>query len=317
MSCYCPLEAYWSKGVNVNGNRYLVFNKKDAAQPDDVLRIPCGRCIGCRLARSAEWAVRCVHESKLYSHNCFITLTYSPEFLPSDGSLIKKDFQDFMKLLRYYHSGIDAVVGDTGKISYPIRYFMCGEYGDKSSRPHYHACLFNFDFPDKELWKTSFSGDKLYTSEILNKIWGKGYCVIGDVTFDSAAYVARYIMKKINGADAEDHYTNYDDVTGEVLSVLVPEYTNCSLGIGKAFIEKFTSDVFPRDYCVIGDHKFPVPKYYMSWLKKTDICMFEDIKEKRLDFMRSVPQDDDRRLFDRWKVKQAQIKLLERNYDND
>ena len=151
--------------------------------------VPCGQCIGCRLERSRQWAIRCVHEASLHTDNCFITLTYSPDCLPSDGSLNHDDFQKFFKRLRKHIA------------PKKIRYYMCGEYGEdlqqpsKLGRPHFHACLFGLDFDDKQLYIVR-DDVKLYTSATLEKIWGKGFVTIGDVTFESAAYVARYIAKK-------------------------------------------------------------------------------------------------------------------------
>jgi len=221
--------------------------------------VPCGRCIGCRLERSRQWALRCVHEASLYERNTFITLTYDPENLPPSGTLVKKDFQDFMKRLRR---------------KYPdkIRYFHCGEYGEQLARPHYHACLFNFDFADKLLWKKSDGGD-LYVSESLNEIWGLGLCVLGSVTFDSAAYVARYVLKKhsenVKTEAAYYHWENHyvDRDTGLIRD---PEYITMSRGgrkkgshgIGASWMKEFAGDVYPEDSVVVKGIKMRPPKYY-------------------------------------------------------
>ena len=157
--------------------------------------------------------MRCHHEASLYQDNCFITLTYSDEHLPSDKSLHVDHFQKFMKRLRK-------------RFGEGVRYYHCGEYGEKYMRPHYHACLFNFDFPDKKIWKEN-NGNRLYISESLSELWPFGFVTIGDVTFESAAYVARYIMKKVNGDLAESHYERVDWDTGEVYH-LKPEYTTMS-----------------------------------------------------------------------------------------
>ena len=234
MTCYHPMEGYRGKEITKTGKRKIVFNANDALGTCSLFRVtlPCGQCIGCRLERSRQWAIRCVHEASLYDDNCFITLTYSDENLPPYGSLVKKDFQDFMKRLRKRFSN--------------VRYYHCGEYGSKTKRPHYHAILFNIDFPDKELL-TINNDQRLYTSEILSKIWGKGICSIGSVTFESAAYVARYIMKKANGDDAELKYCHVDD--DGVWNSIEPEYTTMSRrpGIGKEWFDKFKSDVYPND----------------------------------------------------------------------
>ena len=129
----------------------------------------------------------------MWEENCFITLTYSDEYLPWDGSLNKKHFQDFMKRLRKWEQ------------HKPIRYFHCGEYGEQLQRPHYHALIFNHEFDDRELW-TESEGIRTYTSKQLDKLWPWGFSTIGDLNWDTAAYTSRYIMKKMTGEQADDHY---------------------------------------------------------------------------------------------------------------
>jgi hypothetical protein len=232
MPCYSPLDGWLSKDRNPSGKRSIVFTKSEALV-DRPVKLPCGRCIGCRLEKSRQWAVRMMHEASLYEENCFITLTY--EKMPPNDSLNKKHFQDFMKRLRKAYGGRT------------IRYFHCGEYGENFGRPHYHAILFNLDFNDKKYWSI-VNGNKYYTSEKLNKIWGKGYCIIGSVSFDSAAYVARYVTKKITGEAAFEHYTDFDRETGEITRERDPEYATMSRrpGIGSVWLDKFKTDVYPN-----------------------------------------------------------------------
>jgi len=145
-----------------------------------------------------------------------------------------------------------------------IRFYMAGEYGEQFGRPHYHACMFNFDLPDKKLWKKE-RDHPLYTSESLQDLWGMGFTSIGGVTFQSAAYVARYIMKKVTGEPAEDHYTWSDPETGEI-HTRKPEFTNMSRrpGIGSQWINTYMSDVFPRDFMVVNGKKVSPPRYYTN-----------------------------------------------------
>ena len=243
MPCYHPLTAYRGRRTS-SGKSEILFDKSQALKVGSGLSIqlPCGQCIGCRLERSRQWAMRCHHEASLYQDNCFITLTYSDEHLPSDKSLHVEHFQKFMKRLRK-------------RFGEGVRYYHCGEYGEKYMRPHYHACLFNFDFPDKKIWKEN-NGNRLYVSESLSELWPFGFVTIGDVTFESAAYVARYIMKKVNGDLAESHYERVDWETGEVYQ-LKPEYTTMSRrpGIGSNWFAKFKDDIFPQDYVVINGKK--------------------------------------------------------------
>jgi hypothetical protein len=185
-----------------------------------------------------------MHEASLYMDNCFITLTYNDEHLPAGKTLVKADFQKFMKRLRKQF----------GK---GIRYFHCGEYGDVNGRPHYHACIFNFDFPDRRLYKLN-NGFRIDTSEILDQLWSDdrgiiGLSTVGDVTFQSAAYVARYVMKKITGDKAAEHYGNR-----------LPEYCTMSRrpGIGRVWYDKFKEDVYPSDGVVVNGKEVRPPRFY-------------------------------------------------------
>src|SRR4051794_29862641 len=101
MPCFRPLKGYRARVTNPDtGKRSIVFNARKGFN-DLPVDLPCGQCIGCRLERSRQWAIRCSHEAKLHEENCFITLTYAPEHLPPGGTLVVKDFQDFMKRLRF------------------------------------------------------------------------------------------------------------------------------------------------------------------------------------------------------------------------
>ena len=123
MPCYFPIPA-WRHA----GQAKLVFTAPRAGQNViETLHVPCGQCVGCRLKRSREWALRCVHEASLYSRNSFITLTYNNENLPNPPSLRVRDFQLFVKRLRKKFDGIDEVIDADGLVSKPIRFFQCGE----------------------------------------------------------------------------------------------------------------------------------------------------------------------------------------------
>ena len=170
------------------------FVSRNKAGVEGTLELPCGQCIGCRLERSRQWAMRCLHEASLYDRNAFITLTYDDSHLPPGGSLSYPDFQRFMKRLRR-------------RIGSKVRFYAGGEYGEQGTiRPHFHACLFGYDFPDKVFFKRSASGDKLYTSKLLESLWPYGISSVGDVTFQSAAYIARYCVAKRTGDAAKSWY---------------------------------------------------------------------------------------------------------------
>jgi hypothetical protein len=302
------MTAWYSKQVNKTGKRSLVFSPKAAEQPDDPVEISCGQCIGCRIDRSKQWATRCVHEASLYENNCFITLTFSPEHLEqreNPWSLDVRDWQLFMKRLRK-------------KFGSKIRFFHCGEYGDKNGRPHYHACLFNFDFPDKVLWKET-NGYRLYISESLSDLWPYGFSTIGDVTFESAAYVARYIMKKITGELAETHYTYMDETTGELHSIK-PEYITMSRrpGLATDWYKKYKTDLYPSDFITIQGRKLKVPKFYDKKLELEDIETYDEIKERRkITALDHHENNTYERLQVREQITKLKLDRLPRNHDED
>lgn len=257
MACFSPLKGYYSATKNKSGKRSVVFSRSGALV-DMPVELPCGQCIGCRLERSRQWAMRCVHEASLHPDNIFITLTYDNENLPPHGSLYYRHYQLFMKrLLVHTARHTDRPLG--------VRFYMCGEYGESFGRPHYHAILFNYDLPDKKLWKLE-RGNPLYTSQTLTDLWTHGHTSVGSVTFESAAYVARYIMKKVTGPAAENHYNTIDPETGEVLAERTPEFTNMSRrpGIAAKWFDKYMDDVFPDDFVVLRGKKVSPPRYYTS-----------------------------------------------------
>lgn len=314
MPCFHPLTGWRSRQVNPSGKRSLVFVRENGYVDLPVV-IPCSQCIGCRLERSRQWAVRCVHEASLYEQNCFITLTYDNEHLPPNGTLVLEDFQKFMKRLRKrFGSG--------------IRFFHCGEYGEKFSRPHYHACIFNFDFPDKELWSVR-DGVPLYISEALSDLWSDcdpvnprplGFSTIGSVTFESAAYVARYITKKVIGDLASSHYEVVDSVSGEVIGSRKPEYTTMSRrpGIGGSWFDRFSSDVYPGDFVVLEDRKFRPPKYYDRRFELDDPDGFRKVvlDRKRTSLSRADDNSVDR-LAVREELQFLKFDRLKRGYERD
>ncbi len=196
-----------------------------------------------------------------------------------------------------------------------IRFYHCGEYGEKTARPHYHACLFGFDFPDKRLFKRGRQPEwDLYTSEILTEVWGMGHCVIGAVTFQSAAYVARYIMKKITGDAAEAHYEVIDPDTGEIVQ-RQPEYTTMSRrpGIGAGWLERFHSDVYPADMVIVNGKKMRAPLYYDRQFELTNPKDFRHMKGKRKrKAKKHAANNTPERLRIREKVQDLKVKQLKR-----
>jgi hypothetical protein len=306
MPCYRPIDGYYSRIVNASGKRSIVFNPSQGLV-DRPVTISCGQCIGCRLEYSRKWAVRCMHEAQLHDRSSFITLTYNDANLPENNSLDVAEFQRFMKRLRH-HVGVK------------LRYFHCGEYGDNFGRPHYHACIFGYDFPDRKLW-TVRNGVSLYRSELLDTIWGNGFCSVGDVTFQSAAYVARYVTKKVTGEKAHDHYRVVDKTTGELLFDRSREYVTMSRrpGIGKKWFEKFGGDIYRHDELIVNGFPSRPPKYYDGLYEIENPDGFRRVRRKRLALAETDQvqfESSPDRLAAREKVKQFQVKFLSRSYEN-
>lgn len=232
----------------------------------------------------------------MHSRNCFLTLTYSDEHLPSDYSIDLRTLQLFLKKLREF--------ADTR-----IRFFGAGEYGDKEQRPHYHALIFNYDFNDKILY-TIKNKNKIYTSPSLSKIWPYGFSTIGSANYQTAAYCARYTLKKIGGDLAAEHYTRVHPLTGKLVTVQ-PEFSTQSRGrkeergLGYSWFQKYKSDVFPSDFVIVDGKKHPVPKYYLKLL--------EEDERKRIKRRRDVstkgekPATKERR----WNTTRARLKVRE------
>lgn len=286
MPCYKPLDAYKTK---INGKNKITFTWQFGAER---IRLPCGQCIGCRLERSREWAVRIMHEASLHEVNSFLTLTYDDANLPNAIYSLQKpptDMQKFLKRLRKAY----------GK----IRYYYCGEYGDLLLRPHYHACVFGYRPTDGVRVSA-----RLWRSDTLSRIWGLGHTVYGDVVFDSAAYVARYITKKITGDRAGDHYGDR-----------APEHCQMSLkpGIGADWIKKYWQDVYNNDILYIhGNQKCRPAKYYDKLYDLQNHEKMEEIKCKRMEKAKMCPDNSRRRLRDREIIKLTKIKTFTRGYEN-
>lgn len=291
MPCFTPLKAYRAQGGQI------VFDSR-GGWSDRPLELPCGQCVGCRLERSRQWALRCVHEAQMHERNSFVTLTYSPANLPADGGLHVEDWQKFAKRLR-------KAIG-------PFRFFHCGEYGPENLRPHYHALLFGEDFSgDRVLCSSGRGANALFRSRLLEETWGHGFVTLGAVTFESAAYVARYVMKKATGALAEERYVRYDSNTGECWEVR-PEYVTMSRrpGIGASWFEKFRGDVFPADEVVYGGRRYRPPRYYTSKLPE-DVVKALSCERRRKAALRAEDLTPER-LRVREQVAEARLSRLER-----
>lgn len=335
MPCYSPLKGY--KDPDTGG---LTFRRKHKFS--EKMEVACGSCLGCRLDYSRMWAVRIVHESTLHEHaggNCFVTLTYRSLYecsddqvdrrlyVPDDWSLNPGHFRNFMKRLRKWFA------------PQRIRYFQVGEYGRKCrheidleqfscpycflGRPHHHAALFNCSFPDLEVYDNR-DGEYRYTSPLLEQIWGFGFVDVGELNYASAAYGARYILKKVNGVRAFDHYMQYDD--NGCAYWLHPEYCTMSrgnaaskgkrCGIGADWFYEYREDVFPSDEVPVPGFGIvqKVPRYYEEIFKEERPLSMDEIKAVRRKFKEEHESEyTPERLMDKYRVKLAQVHQLKRD----
>lgn len=233
MSCYHPLRAR----RDASGLRFLtwraveVFERDPELDRSDILLLPCGRCIGCKVERGSTWAMRIMHEASLHDVNSFVTLTYSDEHLPYGDvpTLDGRDLQLLWKRMR--------------KNEISFRYFACGEYGSETGRPHYHAILFGWR-PELRSQVTS----RTYDSAELAQYWYKGGSTVGEVNEATAAYVAQYALKKMYGKRERELGRKHEFIT-------------MSKGIGRGWLEKYSSDL-DRGYVQTAKKKVRLPRYY-------------------------------------------------------
>lgn len=327
MPCYHPLKAFYTRGLD--GKLQLRFLSKfydengkvdsfgfgqspdlarllsvaDVSINKDIVSIPCGRCVGCRLDYSAAWALRCQLESSFCKEDeCwFFTLTYDDEHIPvnsrdfsidpSTGEFLEgvqqlsytlnsSDLQLFNKRLREYFSREYNVKN--------IRFFASGEYGSKTFRPHYHVIYFNLPIPDLVQYRygpysTMKDGRKyqLFESDIISKLWGKGLVCIGRCNFHTCAYTARYVMKKQKGENADSFYNALN---------VEPEFSRCSRmpGIGFNYYEKHKDKIYQTDEVLAVDsnglaRSFSPPKYFDRLYQKENPIEYMRIQERRLE----------------------------------
>jgi len=289
VTCVSPLTAYQSYDGSIT------FHMKKGFDEKRQLNLPCGRCVGCLLERSRQWAVRIMHEVSMHAQSCFITLTYDNYHLPKTdkghATLEHRDFQLFMKALRKRFSGTT------------IKFFMCGEYGNLG-RPHYHAILFGVDFNDRNFAGHSPSGFSYDSSNILSDIWKRGFVSVGKVTFESAAYVARYILKKINSRNFE--------------YMVKPEYIKMSLreAIGKKWLMAYKEEVLVHDGVMSRGYMSKPPRYYDKILSKLEPTRWEEVKEKR-EFDGYARREDNTpdRLLVKEEIIQQKLNKFKRNLD--
>jgi len=292
MACFKPLKGW--KQLHGEG---ITFNPDQSAGIK--MQVPCGQCIGCRVEHSRAWALRCVHEAQTHEQNCFITLTYDDEHLPQYGELRKDHWQKFIKSLRKRLS------------PRKVRYFHCGEYGEQLQRPHYHALLFGWTPSDKELHSTR-DGIPLYVSPMTQKLWGRGFVTIGELNYQTAAYTARYTMKKLSG---DRYFTPVIDFSTGEINELQNCYATMSRrpGIGRDWIEQFKTDVYPWDTVIHDGLENKTPRFYDKYLEQTHAEEYQSIKEARKARSKDYAADNTpERLIVRENCLTAKINKLER-----
>lgn len=335
MSCYHPLKAL-AVGKTMNGktqykfiNDYFLINyKMRTGKPfpeDKIQYLPCGQCLGCRLDYSRQWANRCMLELQYHESSFFVTLTYDDFHVPrswytdpSTGeafqslTLQKRDFQLFMKRLRKRFS------------DQHIRFFMCGEYGGQTMRPHYHAIIFGLKLDDLVEYKKSPQGFSYYNSPSLQACWSDqegrpiGYAVVADVSWESCAYTARYILKKQKGDEAH-FYTDFN---------IQPEFTLMSRkpGIARQYFDDHP-DIYDYDFINLKTEKkglkFKPPRYYdnlfdienperMSEIREIRQKMAQSAQKMKLE-RTSLSVEEMNEVSER--VKASQIKSLQRRIE--
>lgn len=359
MVCFHPIKAFYPLKTTSDGKRYLLFGRRRYLEqftshiPEPILKdlksiyngsnmyddpinfpiyydidgnekgynikVPCGKCIGCRLDYSRNWATRSVHEAFMYEHykDCaFVTLTFNDDMLyrrSNPHSLNKTAFRSWIKRLR------KAVYANYGK---EFRIMCCGEYGAKHKRPHYHMLIYGFNFPDKKVfnYRRIHGKDVLYyRSPFLEDIWRPayssdsfGYSVLGEVTFESSAYVARYVTKKLFGAVAEKVYKDIE-----------PEFliTSRRKGLGYNYLLQYYKNIFELGYVMLPNgHKAPIPRYYVNCLKDIDEDLYTkyriDCQSKMYDnlFVDSLDESIER-LKCREELKLMKLDILKRQYE--
>jgi len=243
------------------------IRKPTPGYPGRKQTVPCGTCLLCREEQARQWAVRIAHHAQQEEKNCFLTLTYDEAHTPPDGGLDYEDLVLFWKRARKRYG--------------QLKYYAVGEYGDKTNRPHYHACVFGHDFTeDRILIKKA--PNMLWTSVDLARCWGNGFVSIGALTYESARYVASYVTKKLK---TKQTYRSVDEETGELVALQQPR-PFMSRNIARPWWEKWNAGVAAHDRVVINGTQQKPPRAYDRWLKEVDEERMGEIKSKRMEMMK-------------------------------
>lgn len=312
LSCFHPLyRLVMPYSTNVNTGKpvgriipYLEVPNYLNNPNFELQTVPCGKCIGCRLQRSREWANRCMLELEYHKSAYFVTLTYNDEHVPTvyypdpdtgealpAHTLRKRDFQLFMKRLRFKFS------------DQKIRFFACGEYGPETMRPHYHVILFGLELHDTVPWSRSPQGFQYYLSQQMQEVWSVrnapsrygsincltadpeyfcdpiGHILVSEVSWETCAYVARYCTKKLTG-EASEFYDVHN---------IEPPFSLMSThpGIAKQWFVDHP-DCYNYEYISVstptGGRKFRPPRYFDKLYDVVEPEHMAEIKESRQRF---------------------------------
>lgn len=267
MACESPMRAY----ARADGSGVSFYKRKDPqywVQPYTGLAIPCGHCILCREEQARQQAVRIEHEARMWVESSFVTLTYEDKHLPKYGSLRYADTTKFWKRIRMHLHRQKL-----GK----LRYYMVGEYGDETLRPHYHACIFGQAFIQDRIF-IRHKPTPLWTSPLLQELWGLGQVSVGALTFETARYAASYVTKKLV---SKQQYVRADEESGELIPLEQPR-AFMSKNIAKSWWQRWKQGVIENDFVVINGQRQKPPKAYDRWLREVDEKKAAEIKAQRL-----------------------------------
>lgn len=304
MACYHPSAVEVSRKLSADGSH----------RRTDTITVPCGSCLGCRTDQARDWALRMVHEADMMQGFAwFLTLTYNDESLPEHGSLYPEDFRAFVRRMRRA----------TGK---GLKYYGCGEYGETTLRPHYHAVLFGPGFLDR-VFHTTRNNSPVWTSESVAAAWvdsrgrSLGLHELTSLNYQGAAYVAGYVRKKAREYYDPNQYVRVNPLTGELVDVHA-EFARMSRrpGIGRSWIRQYWRDVYPKDYVAMNGFEFKPPRYYDRWMEsehrsKDPHCRCDEHKEvfQEVRHQRFLDQEEigDEKLIMKEKIHRSRVQTFQ------
>lgn len=290
MPCNDPQKCLQSGAPDPATGKYLITFSKRSERYLYALRngislypaeFPCGDCGSCRKRKAREKAILISKEAQLHEQCAFITLTYNDDHLPEGGVLVRKHWTDFAKRLR-------ERLRELGHP--PIRFFYCGEYGRRNLRPHFHAVVFGFDFSGDRVDMRQSGAHPLFRSPFLESLWidtdtGKslGFSSVGTVTYESAAYVSSYVVKK------NTKHAKRIEALG-----LPPEFARGSNFLAREWLRRFYLDVYPgrgRSEVTINGKSFVPPRRFDEYMQSIDPERISEVKKlRRLDMAEKLAE---------------------------